>query len=200
MDNMDFVTSNDEFNPFIELLPNQQAQTLLANPNLVYLETRSTGIGEFDEIFELIICDSNATPIFHSLVKPSLPISSFIQNRYQVSLSKLNSAPLWEEVIEQIREILADKTIAVYNSRLDKRLMSQSCYTSSGRRPRWINDLSFCGIMPIAEACYGSNNSFRVITLAQACRKAKVKYKPSIDILYEVQVLQKLIHNISISE
>ena len=197
MSKMEFVNDTEYFQTQIPLSPSEKARSWLSDPNLVYLETRSTGIGEFCEIIEIAICDNQGKPLLKSLVNTLLPVSENIIKNYGINRSELESAPHWKTLLKEIQSLLKNRLVIVYNSRLDGRLIKQTCKAMTGRAPQWIDEVNFCCLMKLAEEQFESNNEYRVITLKQACFDANIEYTPSKNILKEIKTVKALLEKLA---
>lgn len=168
----------------------EKAQQLLANPKTIFLETRCTGFGDYSEIIEIIITNNKGAPIFHSLVNPSIPFSDAILEKYQIDHKKLQKAPIWKDVLENIKFLLMNKPVIVYNSRLDGRLIKQSCRAYTEKTPKWVDDLDFhCVMKMVAEHYDNCSNEYGVVTITQACEDAGISYSASPDIRKKLERL-----------
>lgn len=98
------------------------AKKTINNPNVVYLDTETTGIGDTDEIIELGIIAPDGTVLFDSLFRPLKPIHPDASRVNGILNEHVLNAPAWTDVYSKIEEILQGKTIIVYNMAFDHRL------------------------------------------------------------------------------
>lgn len=99
-------------------------KVISANP--VYLDTETTGLERSDEIVEISIIDDEGKPLFESLVKPSKPIPAEATRVHGISNAEVQNARSWPILWPQVREVLRDRLIVMYNAEFDLRLMQQS--------------------------------------------------------------------------
>lgn len=195
---MEFGFGDNDINLMLPLSPPNKARKWLEDPDSIFLETRSTGIGDYAEILEIIICNYKGSPLFHSLVNPTTPCSQSILTNYNITAKNLEKAPNWHDIVKKVRSLLSGKPIIVFNSRLDGRLMKQSSKAITGKTPQWVNDLDFCGVMKLAEQHFESaDNDYQVITLKQACEDAGILYIPSHNIRKELLIIKQLLMKIA---
>lgn len=95
----------------------------------VILDTETTGLGKRDVIIEISIIDLDGNDLYTSLIKPknrkSIPREA--SNIHGIKISHLKECPTFTEVIEHVQGIISNKTVLIYNSEYDERLIDQTC-------------------------------------------------------------------------
>lgn len=103
------------------------ARHLLAHPDLVVLDTETTGLNEADQIVEIAIVDASGAVLLDTLVRPTCEISPGAYELHNLSADALAAAPTWADLWPQVQALLDGRLVATYNSRFDLRLLLQSC-------------------------------------------------------------------------
>lgn len=103
----------------------QTAQQILSRQP-VYLDTETTGLDKTDEIIEISIIDDGGQVLFESLVKPSRPIPPDATRIHGIHDEDVQSARTWPAIWPQVRGVLFNRLIVIYNESFDLRLMQQS--------------------------------------------------------------------------
>lgn len=96
--------------------------------NFVVLDTETTGLGENDQIIEICILDIYGSRLLDTYVKPKRKMG---QNNKAVEVHGitdeiLENAPTWDEIHQQVCEILQGKMVLAYNAPFDLRLLEQT--------------------------------------------------------------------------
>jgi DNA polymerase-3 subunit epsilon len=102
------------------------ARDLLQRTDWVILDTETTGTLEFDEIVQVAILSSDGKTLLDTLVRPTQPIPFAATAIHGITNDDVEDAPQFPEVYEKIEEIIHKKTLVIYNSQFDVRLIRQS--------------------------------------------------------------------------
>ncbi|MFA4743423.1 3'-5' exonuclease [Vibrio vulnificus] len=95
--------------------------------NAVFLDTETTGLDEFARICEISIIDAlNGDVLFSSLVNPMCVIPPQAQSIHGISDLDVADKPTFDAVWNQIKGILIDKKVVIYNFDFDYRMIEQS--------------------------------------------------------------------------
>lgn len=120
---------------YLEKLKNQleygslEFKALMRNKDkYVILDAESTGLSEDDEIIDISIIDLDGNVLFESLINTDVEITEGAWEVHRLSKKDLLAAPKFNDVKDQIKEILDNKIMLAYNSEFDKRLLIQSGY------------------------------------------------------------------------
>ena len=95
--------------------------------NYLVLDTETTGLDHNAEIVEIAICELNGAVIFESFVKPIRTIPDEVIEIHGITNMMVANAPSWPDVWEQIKPILSEKIVLIYNAAFDERIISQDC-------------------------------------------------------------------------
>lgn len=129
----------------------------------VILDTETTGLDSSAEIVEISIIDTSGQVLFDSLIKPSAPIPYEVTRIHGITNDMVENSPTWDMVAGKVEEILKDKTILIFNSDFDTRMIMQS---SSIYDIRFNDSLKTICIMNMYMHYVGSS---RWISLSNAC-------------------------------
>lgn len=101
------------------------AVDLASDPETVYLDTETTGLGRDAEIIDLAVVAGDGSLLLESLVRPSGPISEASMRVHGITPGAVEDAPNWPEVHDRLCEVLIGRRVVVYNAEFDRRLVHQ---------------------------------------------------------------------------
>jgi DNA polymerase-3 subunit epsilon len=160
--------------PSARLLAIETAQKVLkASP--VYLDTETTGLGRDDEIIEISIVDDQGAVVFDSLVRPSKPIPADSTHIHHIRDVDVQAAAPWPIIWQQVRMILANRLIVMYNQDFDMRMMQQ---THAIYRMPWKERLNAFDLMKLYAQFRGewdaARRAYRFHSLAAAGKSCAI--------------------------
>lgn len=165
------VVFDANFNP---QLATERAQAILTEAPLV--DTETTGFGETDQIIEIAITDASGHVLFESRLRPTVAISPGAEGVHKISTEDLVNAPSWRDISDQIKGVLAGRSLVIFNSAYDTRMMVQTA-NAFNESTEWITDIKpYCAMM-IAAQKYGATNKYGTISLMNATKIAGVTWK-----------------------
>ena len=148
--------------------------------DFVILDTETTGLNDA-EIVELSIIDKKGNVLFDSLFKPKYPIPEEVIKIHGITNEMVASAPTWENKQNEIRNILEDKNVVIYNAEFDCKMFrstnqiwtigdhipftagcSMEAYRKYVGYERWVKLSEASGIWTAHRAL---NDCFSVLTL-----------------------------------
>ncbi len=94
--------------------------------NYLILDSETTGLESDDEIIELAIIDLHGNTLFHSMFKPTKPITPGAYEVHGISNNELKDKPRWSEMYKIVHKIIKDKTLLIYNADFDIRMLLQT--------------------------------------------------------------------------
>ena len=104
------------------------AAAITHQPDVLYLDTETTGLGRADEIVDIAVLDNAGRVLLNTLVKPRRPIPPDATAIHRISDHHVRNAPAWPEVYRLLIELLGSyHHVVVYNADFDRRLIGQSC-------------------------------------------------------------------------
>lgn len=145
-----------------------QARTWWQLPNLVFLDTETTGLEREDEIIEIAVLDRTGTVLFESLVQPTQPIHPDAQATHHLTTMQLQTAPRLPAIAETLTRCLQGRMVVMYNADFDTRLLQQSFTRYNLTLPK---AQSLCLMHLYADfAGDGVRGDYRWIKLNTACQ------------------------------
>jgi DNA polymerase-3 subunit epsilon len=143
----------------------------------VYLDTETTGLVRDSEIVEVCLIDENGEVLFESLVRPTRPVPPDAMRIHGITNEMLKSKPTWLVTWPRIEQLIAGRTVGIYNAEFDLRMMQQ---THSRYRMPWPPAVTFdhfC-IMKLYAQYFGDWNparsSYRWHSLESAGRQCRI--------------------------
>lgn len=148
----------------------QKAADCLA-ANAVFLDTETTGLDKQAEIIEIAIVDALGHPIIETRVKPTVPVGDGAYHVHGIGAHDLQNAPPWLEIDAEIRHVLEDRSVVIFNADFDTRLLTQTAMAA--RLPDFRYRSVTCA-MGIAAQYFGPTNAYGSISLANSVGQAGV--------------------------
>ena len=93
----------------------------------VIFDTETTGLDSDAEVIEIAVINPQGEALLDTLVRPTIPISTDAAAVHGISDEMVSSAPGFPEIYPQLKSVLADKQIAIYNDDFDKRVLNYCC-------------------------------------------------------------------------
>ncbi len=91
--------------------------------HLIFIDLETTGANNLrDRITEIGICEVHNGELvqeWSSLVNPETPISPFIEQLTGITSAMVAKAPLFSEIVEELKERLSGKVLVAHNARFD---------------------------------------------------------------------------------
>jgi DNA polymerase-3 subunit epsilon len=100
------------------------------------LDTETTGL-RVGEIVQIAIIDHTGNEVLNTLVKPVFAIPPDATNVHGITDEMVSSAPGWNVIAPQVREIIEGRDLIVYNAVYDRKMMHQSDEHWSSVRTNW---------------------------------------------------------------
>jgi DNA polymerase III subunit epsilon len=101
------------------------ASAVVARPDIVYLDTETTGLDGRAEIVEIAVIDNTGRTLLDTLVRPDGIIPYEVVRIHGIDDEMVAGAPRWPEVYPALLDLLRDRTVIVYNAEFDYRLVNQ---------------------------------------------------------------------------
>jgi len=102
------------------------AVKLLAQPDLLILDTETSGLHGSAEIVQIAIIDKSGTVLLDTLVRPTRPIPRDASAIHHITDERVKDAPTFADIAPQLRELLHGQTVVIYNADFDCRMLKQS--------------------------------------------------------------------------
>lgn len=94
--------------------------------NCIILDTETTGLDENAEIIEVGIIDHTGKVLFDSLIKPVRPIPAEVTAINGITNEMVANAPTWDQVYNEIKQIVEANLLVAFNAEFDLRLIEQT--------------------------------------------------------------------------
>lgn len=98
----------------------------LYRSDIVVLDTETTGLDEYARVCEISIIDGSGNTLLDTLINPEIEIPQDAIDIHGITNQMVADAPTIIDVGLQIQEALSGKTLCIYNSGYDVRLLNQS--------------------------------------------------------------------------
>lgn len=102
------------------------AREQLAAGDRVILDTETTGL-DWAEIVEVAVIDCDGNPLIDTLVKPSQSIPTEATKIHGIGDCDVLSAPSFPEVYPQIKQVLNDRIVLIFNAPFDVGVLNYCC-------------------------------------------------------------------------
>jgi DNA polymerase-3 subunit epsilon len=107
------------------------ATKLLAQPDVLLLDTETTGLHGNAEICQIAIIDVSGHVLLDTYVKPKQAIPRDASAIHGITDLTVDSAPTFDQLAPTLRELLSGMTVVIYNADFDVRMMEQSAIARS---------------------------------------------------------------------
>lgn len=114
------------------------AQSVAHDPNVVYLDTETTGLDAAAEVIELAIIDAAGLPLYHARFRPAGPIpveASFVHHIFDRDVAR---APAFAREWLKIAALLDGRRVVVYHAAFDARLLHQTLARYAAPGVTWL--------------------------------------------------------------
>jgi DNA polymerase-3 subunit epsilon len=121
------MTTTRALNVFRGMTPAQVAlwaRKTLALPNLLVLDTETTGYGDM-EMTEIGLIDGRGATVVQTLVRARGPINPFAARLTGISDAMLADAPHFAEIAPALAGVLRESVVLIYNASFDCRVLER---------------------------------------------------------------------------
>lgn len=123
---------------------------LLDREDVLILDTETTGMANA-EVIELSVITTRGETLIDTLIKPKVrSMNPYAQRVHNISMSMLEDAPGWPEVLPELHAIAAKSTLLAWNASFDARMLEQTSSVWGLEHPRW---LFVCAMRLYAQKC-----------------------------------------------
>lgn len=95
------------------------ALEIAANPDVVFLDTETTGVDHTSEICDIGVVSIDGTVLVDQLVKPSIPIPDEASRIHGITNEMVADAPTWAEVSDLVAAAVDGRAVVIYNASYD---------------------------------------------------------------------------------
>ena len=103
------------------------AQTIIDDPEVIFLDTETTGLDGNAEVIDIALVDRNGAVLLDTLVRPRRPIPPASSRVHGLVDADVATAPSWAEIHPVLLPLLAHRRVVVFNADYDRRLIHQCC-------------------------------------------------------------------------
>lgn len=107
--------------------PAAWARAIIADPDVVYLDTETTGLGPHDQIIDIAVIDGQDRVLLDTLVRPTCAIPAASSAIHGIYGHHVTDAPPWDTVYRALLPVLAGRRVVIYNVEYDRRMLAQCC-------------------------------------------------------------------------
>ena len=150
------------------------AQAVTADPDVVFLDTETTGLDETAEVVDIAVVGGDGAILLDSLVRPVRSIPMIASGIHGIRDADVVGAPTWAELYPQLEEAIGGRHVVVYNASFDSRLVTQCCAACAMAVP----ELAWkCAMLAFAEFCAepGRSGGFKWHRLDLAAARFGIK-------------------------
>jgi DNA polymerase III epsilon subunit-like protein len=101
------------------------AHKIASDPNVVYCDTETGGLGRFARICDIAIIAQDGTVLLDTLVNPGEAIPKAASDVHGITDDMVRDAPRWEDIAGTVLSLLKEKTVCVYNVSFDEPILQQ---------------------------------------------------------------------------
>lgn len=138
-------------------------------------DCETTGLGPTDQVVEVAVADQFRNILFHTTVKPTVPIDPGAINIHGYTKALLADSPTWPDVIEQFKQVVTGRTVVIFNADYDSRIIRQTCNAFNLSTDWWDEIDTRCAMYLSADA-FGATNRYGTISLYNATMEAGVEW------------------------
>jgi len=167
----------------------------------VVLDTETTGLGHLDEVLEIGVLSLAGEVLIDQLVRPSV-VESWrdAQLVHGIGPEAVADSPTLAAVLPALRDVVAGKTVVVYNADYDRRLLYQSAHACGADVLDWLflDEVDWRDVMDPYARHWGERrrNGYRWQKLTVACQQQGITVADSHraigDCRMTLALLQKL--------
>lgn len=88
------------------------------------LDTETTGLGYDAEACEIAVIDQDGNRIIDTFIKTTKPIPEQASKIHGIYNNDVASAPTWDKIVPELRSVLKGKTVLIYNSEYDVKIIN----------------------------------------------------------------------------
>jgi len=92
----------------------------------VYLDTETTGLGHGAEVVDIAVIGADGERLLDTLVRPTVPIPEEATKIHGITDEDVSDAPSFSDIMPNLKAMLEDRLIIVYNADYDVRILHQS--------------------------------------------------------------------------
>jgi len=138
-------------------------------------DCETTGLGPTAQIVEVAVADQFRNVLFHTTIKPTVPIDPGAINIHGYTEAMLADSPTWPDVIDQFKQVVTGRMVVIFNADYDSRIVRQTC-NAFNLSTEWWDEIDTRCAMYLAADAFGATNRYGTISLDTATMEAGVKW------------------------
>ncbi|MDX5880822.1 MULTISPECIES: 3'-5' exonuclease [unclassified Bacillus cereus group] len=150
----------------------------------VMLKVETTGLTSWDEIIQIAIVDQDEKVLLHTYLQPEAEISTEARYKHGKENKDLVNEPKWVEIYPQVKEIIENNRVFVFNAEFVLRLLQ----ATNGRYDLPYMDCKKVECLMWRYSCY-MNYESEYITMSSAAGAIKTN-----EALHDCLLIHKIIH------
>jgi DNA polymerase-3 subunit epsilon len=180
---------------------------IINTTNAVILDTETTGLSDDDEMVQIAIIDAETGELLiNQLLKPKILISKSASNIHGITNSSVSNCVEYNEIHNDIINIISGKTILAYNLEFDVNMLYQTAFTHNCDLDSLENSGLFSNnhcIMEWYAEFYGDYNDYFDSYTWQRLDRAAVQQRIDIsdlkthDAFGDCEITRRLIHKVN---
>lgn len=103
------------------------AQGAVSDPDVLFLDTETTGLGGRAEIVDIAVVDWHGRVLMDTLICPTCSIPREASRIHGIFDHHVAHAPAWHQVHAKLMSILAGRRVVVFNAAYDQKMIRQCC-------------------------------------------------------------------------
>lgn len=143
--------------------------------DLCFIDLETTGLGPTAQIVEVAAADQFRNVLFHTTVKPTVPIDPGAINIHGYTEAMLADSPTWPDVIDQFKQVVTGRMVVIFNADYDSRIIQQTC-DAFNLSTEWWDEIDTRCAMYLATDAFGATNRYGTISLDNATLEAGVEW------------------------
>jgi DNA polymerase III epsilon subunit-like protein len=166
----------------------------IQRPDVLYLDTETTGLGDRDELVDIAAVDNGGRVLLNTLIKPRRPIPRDATSIHGITDEMVRTAPSWTDVYPRYLDLLERyRHVIVYNADFDQRMIQQTCIavTLSPPRATWHCAMKRYSTFAGEPDRYG--RGYRWFQLGQAASRLGVTLVPDHTALADAQTCREVV-------
>ena len=169
---------------------------MLNKNTVVFMDAETSDICSQAQAVQIAIRSHCDEVLYHTLLKPSVEVSSVAKARHGFTNEALKNCPEWSASWVEMKDILKDKVVLMYNKELILRVLKQTAQAHDCPVD-WLNDLNLISMMNYIDNVFCYSNQYGFISLFEACCSLGVEYDSSkVCALNDTHLIYSIVQNI----
>ena len=102
------------------------ARDLMGRGDWLILDTETTGLDGQAQVCQIAVLDAAGYPLLDTLIRPTTPIPPEASAIHGITDATVCDAPRFDQVGPWILDLVAGRTVVIYNAAFDQRILRQS--------------------------------------------------------------------------